>query len=351
MGNELFTIGYSPHTLDSFLSVLKRHKISSVVDVRSTPYSQFKPGFNKNQLSIFLKEHRIAYVFLGDCCGARVEDLSCYVDGKVNYTLVAENPKFKKGLERIKNGMEKFRIALMCAEKDPITCHRTILVCRNLQSTGIIIRHILSNGRVEEHKDSEHRLLGLFKLNHPDMFCNEQQRLDEAYSRQGEIIAHETDEPPDENLEQYKKTKVILYTIGFTKTKAQAFFSKLQKAGVTKLIDIRLNNVSQLAGFAKRDDLIYFLREICNCDYRHYPNFAPTKEILDAYKKKQIDWDEYVRRFSKLMKDREIENQISAEELDNSCLLCSEPTPEQCHRRLVAEYFKEKFGDIEIKHL
>lgn len=148
-----------------------------------------------------------------------------------------------------------------------------------------------------------------------------------------------------------KMPKTKLYTIGFTKKNAQTFFSKLQKAGVTKLIDIRLNNVSQLAGFAKRDDLIYFLRELCNCDYLHIPIFAPTKEILDAYKKKQIEWNEYVRCFSKLIKERRIENNISSEELHNSCLLCSEPTPEQCHRRLVAEYFKENFGDIEIKHL
>lgn len=145
--------------------------------------------------------------------------------------------------------------------------------------------------------------------------------------------------------------KIKLYTIGFTKKNAQTFFSKLQKVGVTKLIDIRLNNISQLAGFAKRDDLIYFLKEICNCDYSHMPKLAPTKEILDTYKKKQIDWDEYVRRFSKLISERIIENEISAEELNNACLLCSEPTPEKCHRRLIAEYFKDKFKEIKIKHL
>ncbi len=146
-------------------------------------------------------------------------------------------------------------------------------------------------------------------------------------------------------------SKTQLYTIGFTKKNAQTFFFKLRKAGVLMLIDIRLNNVSQLAGFSKRDDLTFFLKELCNCEYRHIPNFAPTKEILDAYKKKQIDWAEYVRRFSQLIKDRKIEDLITAEDLNNSCLLCSEPTPEQCHRRLVAEYFKEKFGDFEIKHL
>ncbi len=146
-------------------------------------------------------------------------------------------------------------------------------------------------------------------------------------------------------------TKYNLYTIGFTKKNAQAFFSKLKKAGVTKLIDIRLNNVSQLAGFAKRDDLSYFLRQICDCDYKHMPLFAPTKEILDAYKRKLIDWDEYVTLFNKLIRDRSIENKVSIEELNNACLLCSEPTPEMCHRRLVAEYLRDKIDGIEIKHL
>lgn len=146
-------------------------------------------------------------------------------------------------------------------------------------------------------------------------------------------------------------SEINLYTIGFTKKNAKTFFSKLRNAGVTKLIDIRLNNVSQLAGFAKRDDLIFFLKELCNCDYEHMSNFAPTKEILDAYKKKQIDWDEYVQRFSRLIKDRKIESTITGEELNNACLLCSEPTPEQCHRRLVSEYLKKQFRDIQIKHL
>ncbi|MDP3479438.1 MAG: DUF488 domain-containing protein [Desulfoprunum sp.] len=198
MSNELFTIGYSPHILDSFLRVLKKINITAVADVRSSPYSQFKPEFNKEQLAEFLNSHGIAYVFLGDYCGARVEDPSCYVNGKVDYARVAENPKFKEGLKRIKNGMEKFRITLMCAEKDPITCHRTILICRNLASKGITIKHILSNGRLEDHKDSEQRLLKFFKLNHPDMFRSEQQRLNDAYLRQGEKIAYEAAEPASE---------------------------------------------------------------------------------------------------------------------------------------------------------
>jgi len=142
-----------------------------------------------------------------------------------------------------------------------------------------------------------------------------------------------------------------LYTIGFTKTTAEAFFTRLKTAGVKRVIDVRLNNVSQLAGFAKRDDLAYFLKAICDCDYVHRPELAPTQEILDDYREKKIDWAEYARRFSALLVDRAVENTISPDELANACLLCSEPTAENCHRRLVAEYFQERFPEIEIMHL
>jgi uncharacterized protein (DUF488 family) len=145
--------------------------------------------------------------------------------------------------------------------------------------------------------------------------------------------------------------KYNLYTIGFTKKNAEAFFGKLKRAGIKKVIDIRLNNESQLAGFTKKDDLRFFLRALLNCDYRHDPNWAPTKEILDDYKNNKIDWIEYEMRFKKLIDDRKIEDKISAEDLDGTCLLCSEPTPEKCHRRLVAEYLKKKLGDIDLNHI
>lgn len=146
-------------------------------------------------------------------------------------------------------------------------------------------------------------------------------------------------------------SRIKLFTIGFTKKSAETFFTRLKTAGVRRIIDIRLNNVSQLAGFAKKDDLIYFLRELCDCSYRHDPSLAPTKDILDDYKKKIIDWPEYVIRFNRLINDRKIEILVDREELDSACLLCSEPTADMCHRRLVAEHLKDKLGDIEIKHL
>jgi len=142
-----------------------------------------------------------------------------------------------------------------------------------------------------------------------------------------------------------------LFTIGFTKKSAEAFFTRLRTAGVKRLIDVRLNNVSQLAGFAKRDDLAYFLKVICDCDYRHEPLLAPTKEIMDGYKKNEIEWKEYEKRFLELLERRQAHQLVSAEELKGACLLCSESTPEKCHRRLVAEFFTRHFGDLEIYHL
>ena len=144
---------------------------------------------------------------------------------------------------------------------------------------------------------------------------------------------------------------INVFTIGFTKKNAETFFTKLKNAGVKKLIDIRLNNLSQLSGYAKRDDLAFFLREICNCEYRYEPLLAPTKEILDDYRKKKIDWSEYEKQFSEIMKNREVHTLVNLHELDNACFLCSEPTAEKCHRRLVTEYLTEHFKNIKISHL
>jgi uncharacterized protein (DUF488 family) len=198
----IYTIGYSSFEIDAFIETLKKHKINAVVDVRSSPYSQYKSDFNRELLEEYLKKNHISYVFLGEECGARVSDNSCYINGKVDYALVAKTNLFKTGIQRLLNGAEKYSLALMCAEKDPITCHRTILVCRNLLGEGVTIGHILENGNIEFHKDSEQRLLRIFKLNHPELFRSEQQRLDDAYARQGEKIAYETAEPTSD-YEEY----------------------------------------------------------------------------------------------------------------------------------------------------
>lgn len=142
-----------------------------------------------------------------------------------------------------------------------------------------------------------------------------------------------------------------LFTIGFTKKTARRFFRLLQDSGARRVVDVRLNNVSQLAGFAKKDDLAYFLDEICGITYTHVPELAPTQDMLDDLKKRKGDWATYERRFLALMAERRIEELLSMDLIADGCLLCSEDKPHHCHRRLVAEYLKNHWGDVQIAHL
>lgn len=142
-----------------------------------------------------------------------------------------------------------------------------------------------------------------------------------------------------------------VFTIGFTKKSAEQFFTRLKQPGLQRVVDTRLNNVSQLAGFTKKEDLRFFLREVGHIDYLHLPALAPTQEMLEAYKKNGGDWATYERQFLALMAERHIETTVDKSLLAGACLLCSEPTPHYCHRRLVAEYLRGKWGDVDIQHL
>lgn len=141
-------------------------------------------------------------------------------------------------------------------------------------------------------------------------------------------------------------------TIGFTKTSAAGFFARIRKAAVKKVVDVRLHNTSQLAGFAKADDLAYFLKEICGVDYVHQPLLAPTDDILKAYKRDKGDWSLYQERFLKLMRQREIEKRFEPAVFQATCLLCSEDKPHHCHRKLVCDYLNDKWGGVlNVRHL
>ena len=147
-------------------------------------------------------------------------------------------------------------------------------------------------------------------------------------------------------------SNTTISTIGFTKTTAEGFFERLLKSGVKRVVDVRLRNTSQLAGFAKSDDLAYFLKKIGGIEYAHQPLLAPTDAMLKAYKKEKGDWDAYEARFMALMAQRQIENRLRPEMLEGTCLLCSEATPHHCHRRLVCEYLNDKWnGALTVCHL
>lgn len=145
---------------------------------------------------------------------------------------------------------------------------------------------------------------------------------------------------------------ITLYTIGFTKKSAEQFFELLRKNNIAKLVDVRINNSSQLAGFAKGRDLKYFVKRICNADYVHITDFAPTKELLSKWRKEEVNWEQYTEIYLSLLKERSIIKRFGVKNFDNSCFLCSEETPEMCHRRLLVEYMKKNSTEeVKIIHL
>lgn len=202
MTNTLFTIGYAGRPAADFIDILKQHKITALCDVRTMPYSSRNPEFNREPLKTALKSHSIEYVFLGEELGARPKDSSCYVDGKAVYQKIADTALFKEGLERIELGMQKgYVLGLMCAERDPMTCHRSILICRNLRGQGIDIRHIIDQETTETQAELEKRLIAQLKL-HVDMFkdADPSALIERAYEVQGDRIAYveKSEQAPDE---------------------------------------------------------------------------------------------------------------------------------------------------------
>jgi uncharacterized protein (DUF488 family) len=191
----LFTIGHTTHSFEEFAGLLHRHGITALADVRSHPYSRRLPQFNRETLAVALKGSNIHYVFLGDELGARRNEPECYEGERVVYQRVAMLPKFRSGLERVRRGMRTFQIALMCAEKEPLDCHRTILICAALRDEYRIL-HILADGSTEDHAHTEQRLLRDMDVTRtlfePDL--SDEQLLAEAYDKRAAQIAYRAKE-------------------------------------------------------------------------------------------------------------------------------------------------------------
>ena len=187
---EIFTIGHSNHELAQFVALLQRHCISVLADVRSQPFSKFHPRYNRETLETFLKEIGISYVFLGIELGARRTERECYVQGRADYREIAKLSLFNCGLEKVRKDAETNRVALICCERDPITCHRNILICRHLRCPEISISHILADGSLESNETAEARLLKLMGLHENDLFVSKQELIEQAYDLQGTSIAY-----------------------------------------------------------------------------------------------------------------------------------------------------------------
>jgi len=195
----IYTIGHSTHTIEAFVKLLRQHAVEAVADVRSSPFSRHSPQFNRDALEHELRLYGIKYVFLGQELGARPADPSCYDGGRVSFERLARTERFQTGLERVLRGSEKYRIALMCAEKEPLECHRTILVARSLVAQGASVQHILADGRLESYELALRRLLPLVGLPTEDLFQPWEQLATEALTRQAQRIAYIDDKLTDDS--------------------------------------------------------------------------------------------------------------------------------------------------------
>ena len=198
----IYTIGHSNHEIAAFIELLRQHKITALGDVRSQPYSRYVPQYSREPLKIALAKADLAYVFFGKELGARSNNPACYRQGKVQYDRLAQEPNFVEGLQRVAQGMNHYRIALMCAEKDPLNCHRALLVTRKLFEAGVPVSHIHADGSLENQHAFETRLLAACKLPEYDMFKGRDEFLAEAYIIQGEHMAYE-----DKAMEKHEQAK------------------------------------------------------------------------------------------------------------------------------------------------
>jgi uncharacterized protein (DUF488 family) len=190
----VLTIGHSKHTLERFIELLWEHGVTAVADVRSEPYSRFNPEFNREFLERVMKMKEIVYVFLGRELGARSKDPAVYAQGRVQYRKLAQTDLFRAGLQRVINGAQSHRIALLCAEKEPLSCHRTLLVGRELETVGIRVAHIHADGSLEPHAEAMSRLLRTLRLPLVDLFRTREELIAEACDIQGQRIAHVDDD-------------------------------------------------------------------------------------------------------------------------------------------------------------
>jgi uncharacterized protein (DUF488 family) len=186
----IYTIGHSNGTVDRLLGLLLQHAITAVADVRSQPYSRFNPQFNREELAGELKKAGLEYVFLGQELGARSADPACYREGRAQYSLMAQTQLFARGIDRLLAGADNFRVAILCAEKEPIECHRTILISRHLHERNIAVRHILEDGSVEEHDALQIRLLALHGMQENHLFHSRDELIAMAYQKQAEDLQY-----------------------------------------------------------------------------------------------------------------------------------------------------------------
>lgn len=341
------TVGYGSRKLQDFITTLLNHRVDMIVDVRSSPKSSFK-DYDSYELEKTLAQNGIKYKWMGGSLGGRYdEECLCMEDGTVDYTAVSKTSKFKKGIKELEALIKTNNVCIMCSEQDPLRCHRFMLVSRQLRVYNIY--HILDLNKYISHARLEEKILSDFSEANRQLslFDKLEDTIENAYMYLNQKHAYKSKKA----LEAKRKNagKLRLYTIGFTQKNAEEFFELLTSNNVKKIIDIRLNNNSQLAGFSKEKDLKYFL-ELHGIKYEYMPYLAPSEELKKQFvcKKPTITFDEYTVIYKQLLKDRSAIESLAKEDLDCACFLCSEDKPDECHRRLLVLELSEYLGKDKV---
>jgi uncharacterized protein (DUF488 family) len=323
----IYTIGHSNLEIEAFLDRLRQHEIALLVDVRTHPSSQRCPQFNGPLLQRSLAAVRIGYQHAGRALGGKPADPELRTpDGVPDYDRIEATPLYREGIDALCALAERSRVAIMCGEGEYRHCHREKLIARTLRARGVVVWHIQPDGTLtqEPQRSLLERRPGY--PGHAAVGC----------------------EPAEGN----ENAVEALFTIGFTRKSLRQFIRLLQDAGVDAVVDVRRHNTSQLAGFAKRDDLEFLLRECFEIDYVPLVKLAPPKEMLAQYRR-DADWESYAAAYRALIEaDGALSEAASVlKQYRRPCLLCSEDAPEQCHRSLLAERLQAVRPELTIEHL
>lgn len=316
----IWTIGHADHSLEKFLGLLAAQHIQVLVDTRSMLPTDSNIWFHPDNLQASLENASIKFRRFGQDIPKGAEGVPLH-EPEGSYKagplpcLQFESVAFQ-GWAKLEQGCRHSRIALLCSEESPVRCNRRLLISRPLTAKGIKTCHIRGNGRLQAEEDLKGEEEAAARLRPPTTAATE------------------------------------IYSIGVTSYAAARFFGTLRQAGIGRLLDVRLNNWTQLAGFTKRDDLPFFLKELCDAEYVHEPLLAPTRTLLDSYKKNGGRWQEYEQEFLALLAERRVEEQLDRRSFDiPTVLLCYEAEADFCHRRLVLKYLQQKWGGLKITHL
>jgi uncharacterized protein (DUF488 family) len=299
---ELYTIGHGNLTFEEFRASLLKNGITRVVDVRSMPSSRHAPWSNRRTLTAELQAIGLVYQFAGKELGGKPGDPALLgPTGEPDYDRITASAAYHRGIQDLLDKASQERVAIMCSELNPLDCHRERLIGRTMRSLGFSVNHILRDGSI---------------------------------------------------MSEIQETLPLdIFTIGYTRKSLRRATDLLREAGVDIVVDVRLRNTSQLAGWSKKDDLAFVL-ELVGIQYTHRPDLAPTDELLDRYRKDK-DWARYEVDYRALMEERgalPVFREYLAS-YERPCLLCSEHEPVQCHRRLLVEKIADGSPDVQITHL